>query len=813
MSRSSHGQTQSEITPSNLAIQRFSEQIFEVVAGFGFNTQVMADAQKLFYIIVLDENSQGEWTGEESPSLFFQKSNHSFRYTRPVLQSILQLMGCKQRHSFKITKKVFGMIKNEIPVDLEGIGSSLIDVHPKFSEVRKDNLEGCYIEQEQMKKTAANEKGVFSDNDKKPAFCKKRITVVVKREKFLDIVCAALSEYRYVSPNQRMDLIIACRIREHKESMTILLCGTSGCGKSTLSSLLASRLGITTVVSTDSIRHMMRSFVDEKENPLLWASTYHAGECLDPVAVAEAKAKKKAKKFAGRPPNGKSIRREPEISSKTDDQTEYHFPDETLGENQFKSDNLEKEGFDANIGAEIVGHKAMAVEGYKAQSEMVIESLDRLISAWEERKESVVVEGVHLSLNFVMGLMKRHPSIIPFMIYISNEEKHLERFAIRAKYMTLDPAKNKYVKYIRNIRAIQDYLCKRADKHIVPKVNNTNVDKSVASIHATIFSCLRRREAGEHLYDQATNTVKVVDEEYHNVCDANSLSSKGMFKLIQRQGSSRRLMALVNTDGSVAKAWPFDRVDSNGKPISNCGSDNCVGSPMYGPLQIGKEEPVNLQFGNFGISSWPNDTSGASHASSIDGNEVNSRYSSLSNSPRHSDGPAKELTEELPVPSSDEEPDEVPPLDSEDELSNSSVKQEDLEGSVDEESARSDEGYENLAPFDEEDGDYSSEDSGGQQTVGSLDENGIEDKNSIVWPLDKGISHDACSFNLKSHTLGKSILNETSLQSECYSRSLSLTSTRKSRSRTSRHRRVNSRSQSAPAFEKYTQSVINQTIL
>jgi hypothetical protein len=33
---------------------------------------------------------------------------------------------------------------------------------------------------------------------------------------------------------------------------------------------------------------------------------------------------------------------------------------------------------------------------------MVIDSLDRLITAWEERKESVVVEGVHLSLNFVV---------------------------------------------------------------------------------------------------------------------------------------------------------------------------------------------------------------------------------------------------------------------------------------------------------------------------------------------------------------------------------------------------------------------------
>lgn len=37
----------------------------------------------------------------------------------------------------------------------------------------------------------------------------------------------------------------------------------------------------------------------------------------------------------------------------------------------------------------------------------------------------------------------------------SNEAKHRERFAVRAKYMTLEPTVNKYVKYIRNIRTIQ----------------------------------------------------------------------------------------------------------------------------------------------------------------------------------------------------------------------------------------------------------------------------------------------------------------------------------------------------------------------
>ena len=56
--------------------------------------------------------------------------------------------------------------------------------------------------------------------------------------------------------------------------MIVLLAGTSGTGKSTLAALLAARLGITTVLSTDSVRHMLRSFHSKEECPLLWASTY-----------------------------------------------------------------------------------------------------------------------------------------------------------------------------------------------------------------------------------------------------------------------------------------------------------------------------------------------------------------------------------------------------------------------------------------------------------------------------------------------------------------------------------------------------------
>ncbi|XP_043698878.1 P-loop NTPase domain-containing protein LPA1 homolog 2-like isoform X2 [Telopea speciosissima] len=636
----------------------------------------MAEVPKLLYIVVVDDGGKKD-------------GNDSFRYIRSMLQSTLQLMGCKPRHAFKISRRVFEVMRSEFSANalphmpMKNLGLNDLEEHSQ--KENSCSICGCLGKGEVCNHLVSKEDE--RTNSKPFDLYKRRTTVVVKRETFLDVVCDVLAEYKYVGPNQRADLVLACRIRERKESVTVLLCGTSGCGKSTLSSLLGGRLGFTTMVSTDSIRHMMRSFVDEKQNPLLWASTYHAGEFLDRVAVAEAKAKRRAKKLA-------------HIS--------HTLPKDEASDEAVNKKSDSRPADAGSSTSELIGPKQMAIEGFKAQSEMVIDSLDRLITGWEERKESVVVEGVHLSLNFVMGLMKKHPSIIPFMIYITNEEKHLERFAVRAKYMTLDPAKNKYVKYIRNIRTIQDYLCNRADKHLVPKINNTNVDRSVEAIHATVFSCLRRREAGEQLYDPTTNMVVVIDEDYRKQNAANTLSSKGMFQLIQRKGSSRHLMALLNTDGSVAKAWPVDSIGDNRKPISNQRSEKGIGGPMYGPLQIGKAEPVNLQFGNFGISAWPSDTGGTSHVGSVDesradGTDTGSKYySSCCSSPRMSDGPAKELKEEQSVSGTDEEADEPYEGGSDEDLSDFSERQihEEIEGSVDEESTKSDEEYDDLAMLD-----------------------------------------------------------------------------------------------------------------
>lgn len=48
-------------------------------------------------------------------------------------------------------------------------------------------------------------------------------------------------------------------------------------------------------------------------------------------------------------------------------------------------------------------------------------------------------------------------------------------------------AVRRYVRYMGNIRLIQEYLVRKADKYCVPRVDNSNVDRSVGIIHLTVM--------------------------------------------------------------------------------------------------------------------------------------------------------------------------------------------------------------------------------------------------------------------------------------------------------------------------------------
>ena len=175
------------------------------------------------------------------------------------------------------------------------------------------------------------------------------------------------------------------------------------------------------------------------------------------------------------------------------------------------------------------------VKGYKAQSALVMAQLERLLRDMHARHESAIVEGVHLSLSLVIPLMLALPDalIVPFLVTISNEAKHRERFAVRAKYMSLTPEANRYVRYFGHIRTIQDYLMSRAARFAVPMLNNTNVDRSVDVMHAAALGCARRMALDGEPLLQGDKCVMVHTEFEAHTRERGAWSSKSMLAVIR----------------------------------------------------------------------------------------------------------------------------------------------------------------------------------------------------------------------------------------------------------------------------------------
>lgn len=58
------------------------------------------EVTKVLYIVVVNDNDVNNTDDNDNNEI--TGKTESFRYTRPVLQTTLQLMGCKARHAFKV---------------------------------------------------------------------------------------------------------------------------------------------------------------------------------------------------------------------------------------------------------------------------------------------------------------------------------------------------------------------------------------------------------------------------------------------------------------------------------------------------------------------------------------------------------------------------------------------------------------------------------------------------------------------------------------------------------------------------------------
>ncbi|MDD7353470.1 MAG: hypothetical protein PUG84_08395, partial [Peptoniphilaceae bacterium] len=80
-----------------------------------------------------------------------------------------------------------------------------------------------------------------------------------------------------------------------------------------------------------------------------------------------------------------------------------------------------------------------------------------------------------------------------------------------SKYMTTDPSNNRYISNFHAIRLVQSFLSTNATKFLIPKLDNRNIDRSIETLHQTIFTYIKKLNGRNSLYDPETHRLTLLD--------------------------------------------------------------------------------------------------------------------------------------------------------------------------------------------------------------------------------------------------------------------------------------------------------------
>ena len=203
-------------------------------------------------------------------------------------------------------------------------------------------------------------------------------------------------------------------LRRPPRPLIVLLGGVSGTGKSFLAAEVAYRLGITRVISTDSIRQVMRAVVSPELVPGLHASTFNAWEALIPPG-------------------------DPRPITPTREQLLAGFRDQVA---------------QVSVGVGAVARRSI------------------------EEGTSLVLEGVHLVPGYLRAADYAGALIVPMLVTLPDEEEHRRHFESRDLETSASRPLHRYMHYFREIRTMQDELEALAQREDVPLLDGLTLDES-----------------------------------------------------------------------------------------------------------------------------------------------------------------------------------------------------------------------------------------------------------------------------------------------------------------------------------------------
>lgn len=203
-------------------------------------------------------------------------------------------------------------------------------------------------------------------------------------------------------------------IRRPPRPVIVLLGGVSGTGKSFLAAEIAYRLGISRVVSTDSIREVMRAMVSPALLPTLHASTFNAWEALVPPGQERPKHPSKRE----------------------------------------------------------------LLSGFRDQVQQVSVGLSAVVRRSIEEGTSLVLEGVHLVPGYLRADSFAGALVVPMLVTLPDAEEHRRHFESRDEETAASRPMHRYMRYFKEIRIMQDELEELARQENVPLLDGLTLDES-----------------------------------------------------------------------------------------------------------------------------------------------------------------------------------------------------------------------------------------------------------------------------------------------------------------------------------------------
>lgn len=203
-------------------------------------------------------------------------------------------------------------------------------------------------------------------------------------------------------------------IRRPPRPLIVMLGGVSGTGKSFLAAEVAYRLGISRVVSTDSIREVMRAMVSPALVPTLHASTFNAWEALIP-------------------------------------------PSRPLPQHPSRDELM---------------------AGFREQVQQVSVGLRAVVDRTVQEGTSIVLEGVHLVPGYLRPESFQSALIVPILVTLPDEAEHHKHFLMRDEETAASRPLHRYLKYFAEIREMQKELELLAAHENVPLLDGQTLDES-----------------------------------------------------------------------------------------------------------------------------------------------------------------------------------------------------------------------------------------------------------------------------------------------------------------------------------------------